>query len=89
MAPGVSPERVAAATAALDRVRAGWLRHPGVTAVDVGLGAEAAPAGEPVLRVHVEAEQMAGRIAEALPRQVDGFAVRIIEGRYGLQDTDR
>lgn len=85
MTPEPSPDRVRAAQAALARVRARWLHYPGVTAVDVGLGGGAPCSGDPVLRVHVEDRRAADKVAAELPEEVEGFAVRVIEARYGPQ----
>lgn len=85
--PDISRDRWRTASEALDRVRSQWLRCPGVTAVDVGLDhRDPAPAGTVVIRVHVEDASLLdpGRI----PEQLDGFAVRIIPGRYGVERTD-
>lgn len=60
------------------------MRLPGVTAVDVGAGDTS---DDPVLRVHVADRRAVRDVAAALPRVVGGFAVQVIQARYGLQDA--
>lgn len=60
------------------------MRLPGVTAVDVGAGDTS---DDPVLRVHVADRRTVRDVAAALPRVEGGFAVRVIQARYGLHDA--
>jgi hypothetical protein len=73
-------ERAQRARERLARVVGG---DPHVTGVDIG--AEPAPVGEPtvVLRVHVSRRAPPGK--PAIPKQVDGFPVRIVPADYRLE----
>jgi len=84
-------KQVAAAVAALDRVRREWLRRPGVTAVDVGFKITGDELTDTLaLRAHVERKLPDDelRASEAFstrdePQAVDGFPVDVIEATYG------
>ena len=61
-----------------------WIKLPGVTGIDVGYAAPAgAGEGEPVIRVYVEDRQKALE-SSAIPTQVQGVRVVVIERRFRL-----
>lgn len=81
-----SDDRVREAVEALDRVRADWLRAPGVTATDVGMEPGGAGSQDTlVIRVHVADP---GRFdPQQIPPHLAGLPVRIIRASYGPQGT--
>ncbi|MEM9606117.1 MAG: hypothetical protein AAGA99_01770 [Actinomycetota bacterium] len=87
---------VDAASAALDQVRHGWMRRPGVTAVDVGFKiSDGQLTDEVALRVHVERKRPVSALAaedvfndgDGPNAEVDGFPVDVIEADYAPSGT--
>lgn len=70
------------ATAIKSRIENEVMSKPGVTGVDVGFrGAGTGQGQELALRVYVDSLNN----APALPSQVEGLPVEVIERRFGLQ----
>lgn len=75
----------------LNKVRAEWLRRPGVTAVDVGYkfkGGEMTD--ELAIRVHVRRKLPPEALSEheLFPERLGEFSVDVIEAEYGPQTIE-
>lgn len=84
MTEEIPRETVDEAIAELDRVRDAWLRHPEVTALDVGLAVEGRRRlDEVAIRVHVRKDDP--NVRAAFPDRLGKFRVCFIEAEYGAQ----
>lgn len=76
----IDPDHLERARKALEKLIQGYIHHPDVTLIDIGLDPNAGPGELLALRVHVR--QSAAKETLQLPAEVDGFPVYIETGDY-------
>ena len=84
----ISPEEMARAEQALEKVRDTWLARDGVTAIDLGFKwSKGEMTAQLSIRVHVVRKKQIAELtpAELFPEEVDGVPVDVIQASYAPQ----